>query len=89
MAKDPLTMTHQEYELHVRAMTFTQLKDQLVSWQKFKTGRVLSEEQQVDVERKETKIWRELMNRKILTNKEAGDFRKWLYQNSHRTKKIF
>jgi len=85
-----MTITPEMFELQIHKVSTSQLKDLLkniyeLKWNK---GKMFSMDKIMDIERKETKIVKELMRRGYLTKRDQASFQKFLDTENFR-KKVF
>jgi len=82
--KNILTVSPDDFEKQVHLVSFSQLKSLLMGIRDFKSKH-LTVEQVIDIERKETKIWKELQRRGILNDKTNVEFMAWLRKFNKKT----
>jgi len=87
--KSLLTISQEEFDASIRKISFGTLKNLLVELFKYikSSAWKLPEETVVDLERKQTKIWKELQNRGHLNANSNMEFMNWLYKQH--TKKYY
>ena len=85
MSKHILAVTQDEFRWQVKKISTSSLKSLLMAIQEYKTGQRLSEPELIDLERKFSKIQRELQERSYLTPKDQKDFNKWIFNQRGKT----
>lgn len=84
--KNILTITQNDFERCLYQLNFSTLKSLLEELFKFIKANhsKLATEQVCDLERKQTKIWKELQRRRHLNSKTNQEFMDWLYKKHKR-----
>ena len=87
MAQDLLKISLEAFEIELHSISTGTLKNLLVELFTFikKHADILPQPKIIELERKQTKIWKELQRRKVLNNNTNVDFTKWLF-NKHEKK---
>lgn len=87
--KNLLTISQEEFDLSIKKISFGTLKNLLAELFKYikSSAWKIPQENIIDLERKQTKIWRELQARGHLNFNTNEEFMKWLYRQH--TKKYY
>ena len=87
MSQSILTVSQSDFERSVFMMSIGQLRSLIRGIYEFKTGRRMEQNEIMDIERKESKIWKEFQRRGYLKTGEGVELQKWC--NSFRQKRMF
>lgn len=90
MTQNVLTISPDEFQKALPKLRFGSLKSLLrgIYSVKWEMRDKIPYQQQLDLERKETRIWAEMQRRGFLKPKDYTDFYKWLYRDQYKRKYI-